>query len=418
VNTSSQRSPLAAVLAFTALSNLATGVATIGVFFLAESAFGFTTAQNYKLGLITGVTYALAAWKSGPILALLARRGAGLSGRGALAAMTAAMAALCLLPYLVQARWTLYVFAALYMPITGVFWSLVESFLSGGRRGEDLRRAISHFNVTWSSFMALAMWLIAPYVAERPLEILLALAIVHLASLAFLVPFHRDPGQHEDEAHRAPPSYRVLLSGHRILLVASYVMMFTLSPFLPKLLAELDIPPQWRTPFGSVWMPARVAVFFLMGRWHGWHGRRLIAAIGATLLVVGFGLTVSAPALGGHVAGLAALVTGQIAFGVAIAALYTANLYYSFEVGESSVEAGGSHEGLIGLGYTIGPLFGWVAGGLAETGFLASGNVPLLVNVAIECLTVTGAFWAWRVTRPRRGSLAPSSIPGATERAK
>ncbi len=389
------------MLAFAGLSNLATGVATIGVFFLAESAFGFTTAENYQLGLITGVTYALAAWKSGPILGLLAHRAIGLCSRGALAVMTVAMAAFCLLPYLVQARWTIYVFAALYMPVTGVFWSLVESFLSGGRRGEDLRRAISHFNVTWSSAMALAMWLIAPYVEKRPLEILLALAIAHFASLVFLIPFHRNPGRHEDEEQHAPAQYRVLLSGHRILLVASYVMMFALGPYLPRLLAELEIPASWRTPLGSIWMPARVLVFFLMGTWHGWHGRRIVGALGAILLLVGFGMTVSAPELGGRTAGLAALVLGQLGFGVAIAALYTANLYYSLAVGHSSVEAGGSHEGLIGLGYTIGPLCGWTAGHLATAGVIAPQNVTSLVHLTIEGLALGAAVWAWGATRPR-----------------
>src|SRR5688572_940769 len=101
VDTRAKPSPLPAVLAFTALSNLATAISTIGVFFLAKSAHGFSTAENYQLGLLMGITYAAAAWKAGPILRVLAHRTARLSSRGALAAMTLALGLLSLLPYFV-----------------------------------------------------------------------------------------------------------------------------------------------------------------------------------------------------------------------------------------------------------------------------------------------------------------------------
>jgi hypothetical protein len=389
------------LLAFTALANLAASIATIGVFFLAESAHGFTTAENYQLGLLLGVTYALAAWKAGPILALFARDGARISGRGALITMTLVLAAVCLLPYLVQAKWSIYLFVGIYAPITGVFWSLVESFLSGGRSGASLRRALGSFNVTWSGFMALSMWLIAPLVKDHPLEILVGVALAHLASLVFLVRFDRDPARHVEEAHHAPPHYRVLLAGHQVLLVACYLVMFALSPYLPELMDELAVPAAWRTPLGSVWMPVRVVVFYWLGSWQGWHGRRGLGAWGALFLVVGFALTVAAPHFGAHTSGIVALVVGQSAFGIALAGLYTANLYYSMAVGQSSVEASGSHEGLIGLGYTIGPLCGWAAGALSHTGCLAPDHVDDAILFSIEALAIGAALWAWRVTQPR-----------------
>jgi len=402
-------SPLPAVLAFTAISNFATGVATVGVFFLAQSAYGFTTEENYRLGLLLGVTYALAAWRAGPIVRAIARPG-GRSSRMALAWMALAMAALCALPYLAAergpegriagGRWAIYLFVALYTPITGVYWPLVESFLSGGRRGEGMRRAIGAFNVTWSASMSLAMWIVAPLVETRPLEILLFLAPVHVASLALLVPFGRDPGRHEEEAHAVPASYRALLGGHRILLVAGYVVMFGLTPYLPELLQRLRVDETWSAALGSVWMAARVGVFWLFGRWQGWHGRRAVGAIGAALLALGFALAVGSPYLGAGV-GLAVLIAGQVLFGVALAALYTANLYYTLEVGQAAVDAGGSHEGLIGLGYSIGPLLGWTAHGLASAGALPAGRSNELVLATIEVLTLTAAWWAWRVTRPR-----------------
>lgn len=402
MRTAATPSPLFAVLSFTALGNFAAGVATMGIFFVAESAYGFTTGENYRLGLLLGGTYALAAWQAGPLLRAFSRHAGGLSSRAALAAMTLVLGALCLLPWRVREEWALYLFVALYTPITGVFWPLVESYLSGGRRGEELRRAIGSFNVTWSASLALAMWIVAPHVAARPLEIFLAMALVHATSLVLLLCLGRDPGQHLEETHPARARDRALLAGHRILLVASYVVLFATSPWLPEILDQLAVAPAWRTALGSLWMLARVCVFWALGRWHGWHGRWSLGGFGTVLLALGFALTVAAPrcaAAGPDGLGLAALILGQVAFGAAIAGLYTANLYYTLEVGETSVDAGGSHEGLIGLGYTIGPLLGWSASGLTSAGVLPADWTDTTVLIAVLVLTLAAGCWAWSAVR-------------------
>jgi hypothetical protein len=405
------------VLAFSALGNFASGVATVGSFFLAESAWGFSTAENFRLGVLLGVTYTLAAWRAGPVLRALSRHAGGLSSRGALAAMSLALGALCLLPYFARGKWVLYLFIGLYAPITGIFWPLVESYLSGGRSGEGLRRALGGFNVTWSGSLALAMWIVAPHVASRPFAVFLALALVHVASLALVPLLERDPGRHVEEQHHAPASYRALLSGHRILLVATYLALFAASPWLPAILERIAVLPEWRTALGSVWMPARVAVFWLLGRWHGWHGRWAMGGSGAVLLALGFVLTVAAPELAAALTGsdpgadplarsvaLAVLVAGQLAFGAAVAALYTANLYDTLVVGEAAVDAGGAHEGLIGLGYTLGPVLGWSASGLASAGVLSPRAADIAVLVLVAALILAAGALAWRsVRRASRG---------------
>lgn len=395
--------PLPALLAFSAASNFAAGIATVGIFFLTESAYGYTTTENYLLALLVGGSYALSAWKAGPLVRAMARPG-GTSSRGALALMSVALAGLCTLPWLVRERWIPFLFIALYTPITGAFWPLVESYLSGGRRGEALRRALGTFNLTWSTGMSLAFLVVAPLVPGYPLEVLLALAVIHLACLVALPFFGRDPARHLEEAHRPPESYRALLAGHRILLVASYLVMFALSPYLPALMVELEVPAGLRVALGSLWMPVRMASFWLFGRWHGWHGKPWIGAWGGVLLFVSFGTIVLAPELGGRAAAIAALVAGQLAFGLAMAALYTANLYYTLEVGEAAVDAGGSHEGLIGLGYTLGPLCGASASGMAALGWITDGAAEALVIVLIEAQVAGAAIWAWRATRRGPGS--------------
>lgn len=386
------------MLAFSAASNFASGVATVGIFFLTERAYAYTTGENYLLALLLGGSYALAAWKAGPLVRTLARPG-GTSSRGALALMALALGALCTLPWLVRERWVPFLFIALYTPITGVFWPLVESFLSGGRRGERLRHAIGAFNVTWSGAMALAFLFVSPLLKAHPLDVLLGLAGVHLASLLALPAFGRDPARHLEEAHEHPASYRALLAGHQVLLVASYLVMFALTPYLPALLEELDVAPGWRAALGSLWMPARVASFWLFGRWHGWHGKRWVGWGGAVLLALGFALVVLAPTFGTRELGLASLVAGQVAFGLGLAGLYTANLYYTLEVGEAAVEASGSHEGLIGLGYTLGPLCGALTSGMAALGWISASAANALVLGLVLTQVAGAAGWALYATR-------------------
>lgn len=380
---------LAALYAFTSASNLATAVATIGIFFLTESAFGFSTSENYLLGLLLGATYGLAAWKAAPLVRVIAALGRR-SSRGALALLVLALAGFACLPGLLRAPAAIYLFVLLYTPTTGVLWPLVESFLSGGKRAASLRGILSSFNVIWSSSAWLALLLVAPLVQGAPFEVFLGLAVVHLASLAFLYRFGPQPERHLEGSERAPQSYRALLGAHRILLVASYLVMFALAPLLPELGERLGLSSGWRVALGSLWMGARVGGFWVLGRWQAWHGRAALAWVGAGLLAAGFGGVVLAPGMASSTAALTSSILAQLVLGLGLAALYTANLYYSLEVGEAAVEAGGSHEGLIGLGYTLGPLCGCAASALVWVGAIeesALGNWVL----ALVVLLVLGA---------------------------
>ena len=57
-----------------------------------------------------------------------------------------------------------------------------------------------------------------------------------------------------------------------------------------------------------------------------------------------------------------------------IATIYTGAIYYAMAVGHSEVDAGGTHEALIGVGYTVGPACGLVAGGLEEVPHRSGGR--------------------------------------------
>ena len=108
-------------------------------------------------------------------------------------------------------------------------------------------------------------------------------------------------------------------------------------------------------------------------------------------MTVGFALVVTGPSLAVVLAGFGILGTG---FGV----IYYAALYYAMVVGRAEVEAGGTHEGLIGAGYTVGPLAGLA--GVAIAGGAGVGSVGWGVVARAGAPAVRPYLRARRLRRP------------------
>ncbi len=395
--------PLAPLLAFAGLSSFAAGTATIGIFFVTETVFDFSAAANFALGLVVGVTYTAGALGAARFQRGLAAR--GVSARRTLVLLVCAMGLATLVPWLFPHPAAVFPVLAAYAPLPGLFWPLVESFLSGGRRGAELRTAVGRFNVVWSATLALGLWTLAPLLERASGLVFPLIALAHAASLAFVVRFRAEPGAHAPEdAHAYPASYPGLLRVHRVLHAAAYLVMYALSPLLPTLTRELGLGAGWGTLAASTWMLARVVTFSVLERWHGWHGRWSVATVGALLLLGGFAVSVLAPSLVPHVAragAIATLLAGLCAFGVGIAALYTAALYYVLEVGAGGTAAGGSHEALIGLGYTVGPACGLAACALVDARWIAPERRDGVLLAAVAALSLGAGLFAWLRRAPR-----------------
>jgi hypothetical protein len=387
------------VLGFTALSSFAAGTATIGIFFVTERPpYAFTPLQQYALGLLVGVTYTLGALAASPLRRLLARRRR--SARGLLALLSLAMAALLCLPLATSSAASIYALLALYAPLTGVFWPVVEAYVSGGRRAAGLRTAMGRFNVVWSATLLPSFLCIPPLMARSSVAVFVAIALTHALSVLLLPAFRREPGEHLDDGseHAVPASYRELLRVHRVLHAMSYLVMYALSPYLPRLLARLGLVGLGASALGTTWLAARVLAFALLERWHGWHGRWSVAVMGTALVLVGFGAALLAPSLAAG--GLVLVALALLAFGTGLAALYTAALYYALEVGGN--EGGGSHEALIGLGYSLGPSCGLLVCALERWGVVARTERDGALLLVITSLCLGLAAWAWRRRHPRR----------------
>ncbi len=407
--------PLWAVLTLTFLGSLGTGAITNGFSFIATEGLGYTRTMNLLMALVLGVSYIAGALASGPIVSHLTKRSTRLTPRGLLVFVLVVIGLACQLPLLAQrlapdlleaALWALIM---IFSPMTGILWPIVEGYLSGGRREKALRSALGRFNIVWAGALVICFWGMAPLLATRPFLILSLLGGFQLLMLLVLPWFRPYPPRHLDLDHAPPPAvYRPLLTIFRVLLIASYIVLSALSPLLPIVENRLGVPVHWMTPLASVWLTSRVFMFLLFERWHGWHGRWWTPWTGMACMLVGFAMCMGSPMLA-DAGGLPMLIIGLAITGMGIAITYYGALYYAMAVGNAEVDAGGKHEAMIGMGYTLGPLCG--LGGVGLSGGSDDAFrfwVIILISTAVVLSTLIG----WRLLgRGKRRAQIPFDAP-------
>ncbi|GAB4551322.1 MAG: hypothetical protein Tsb0013_13370 [Phycisphaerales bacterium] len=395
--------PLWVGLTITWLGSLGTGAATNGVYFVADQMHGFSRAENLWLGVFFGMMFVPAAFLSGKATRLLERR-VGWSERGVLLAVLLGITASCVFAGYARAAWSIWVFVALFAPLTGMLWPLVEGFISGGRRGKALRGATGKFNLAWASATFGAYWFMRPLLEIDPAWVFYGLGAVHLLSAGFTIWLPRFPGRHGSAAHAHDPleaaSYRRLLACFRMLLMGSYILHSAMTPILPARFTALGVGEADRVLYASAWMGSRVLAFVVLERWHGWHGRRRTLLWSGGGMALGFAGVLLAPGVWWAVGALVVL-------GAGIGSAYAAALYYAMEVGDAQVDAGGAHEAMIGLGYTGGPLAALVAVGAADIGLIPSDHVDAWVLGVVGGVGLLVAFLILRrARRPLRAGVA------------
>lgn len=390
---------LAPILALSFLASISTGAVNNGVFFIAKEQYGFDRVPSAVLGLLVGGVYVPAALLIGPALRALIRRSQRVTARRVLVTLMVVMAGLCTLPSVVRHEAGIWLFIVLYIPMMGALWPIAEAYLSGGRRGDGLRKATGAFNLVWASAVAVAAWGMAPLLGiGRPLLILIGLGVIHLICIGPILLLPPDPRRHVDETHEPHPiSYVGLLRVFRWLLVLSYVLLAALNPIMPWRLDLIGVDIAWQTPVVSAWMVSRVAMFWLVGQWGGWHGRWRTPLWSGALLVGGFLGVLLSTSIAGAIASL-------VVFGAGAGVIYAAGLYYAMEVGSAEVEAGGKHEAVIGSGYTIGPMLVLLA--LFVTGQDADASDAFPRLLSLLTLGATGIFVVLAIRSARRAMRA------------
>lgn len=182
---------------------------------------------------------------------------------------------------------------------------------------------------------------------------------------------------------------RALLGSARWSMTGSYALLYVLAPLMPSLLAGLELPVTLATPVASVLDAVRVVTFGALGAITAWHGKRAPMWLTMAALPLGFLLILLGDSL-------PLVILGEVIFGVAAGFAYTSALYYALVSENASVDAGGAHESLIGIGIGLGPLSG-LAGQLLVGVHLPFGQAqtPLGPFMALAFTTVPIITVCW-----------------------
>ena len=168
----------------------------------------------------------------------------------------------------------------------------------------------------------------------------------------------------------------------------SYALMQILTALLPGKFHAAGISIAMATIFAGFIDVSRTLVFLVMSVTRWWHGNKTLLVLTSLTLAVGF-----CTCMFGNITSL--VLAGEIVYGVAAGFAYYSALYYAMVLSKASVSAGGSHESVIGAGFTVGPIV-VIAGkqiaalaGFSIVAGLALGVVPMIltaVPLSIFCL--------------------------------
>lgn len=385
--------PVSAIVALTALASLSTGLFWNGMPFIAENDYGFSEKDNFALFALLGFVYVAVALAAGRILRAAERI---MSARSVMVTILLVQGVACLLPWWIDHSSVIWVVTGVVSVSSAILWPTVESYLSAGRSGRRLRFTMGIWNVTWTLSVGIALLAMAPFMKEDvrvARYAVVALSVVNVLSVVTLRWFNPRPLEPGDDTSGSEvgPNYRYLLHAARVLLPVSYILMGMIGPLMPYRMESLHIESTLKTPFTATWMFARVAAIAVMWLTPFWHGRWGTLLLGGISVTGGFLMLLAAPNVPTLFAGLALFGGGQ---GI----IYYAAIYYVMSVGHAQVDAAGTHEGLIGLGYAAGPCVGLLTLWIAEAAFAGDAEALAITRIGFILLVMIGA--AILVVRP------------------
>jgi MFS family permease len=386
----SRFSPARAILALTFIESFGTILLERGVYFYTHDVLRMSETQNLWLAVGFGASYVLGALLSHRVAERFGERRLLLASLVLLLAVHAALAAR-------PTRGLLTLCFPLIGLLQGIKWPVVESFVSAGRTAADLAAFLGRFNVTWAAAVPLALAGSGPLIATGSPSLLFVTAAACNVVALFAAAVQPEKPTHLDTAHPTRPAaaeqarLSSLLVAARWSMLLSYALLFLLAPLLPDRLAALQLDLTRATSVAAILDVARVVAFWAFGVWLGWRGRSWPISISIAVLPVAFLVVLFGDSIVG-------LLIAEVVFGASSGLLYTAALYYALWLKNAAVEAGGAHEGLIGLGFVLGPLAGLLAQSLEPA--LGTRLGATLASVSPLCLVFTGValrrLWAAR----------------------
>ena len=339
------------ILTLTFLESFATILYEKAAYFYCHQRLGFSNAANLALALVFGLLYVAGAMSSHRVSRRLGERRALLL---TVVVQLATFAAVGTWPV----TGVLFGGAVVMGMLFGLKWPVIESYVSAGHTPAAAAGAVGRFSLSWASAVPISLAVAGPLIDWQPWAIFylgVALSVLSVGLIASLParPAHL-PHDHPDRPDSARLRRLALLTrAARWQMLANYSSMWMLAALLPDIFDRLGFGVETSAALSGVLDVARVAAFAVLGFWTAWHGRRSGLVRSMAFLAAGFVLVLS----GGNVL---VVVAGELLFGWAVGEVYYAALYYAMVVQNASVEAGGGHEGLIGLGFALGPAAGLV----------------------------------------------------------
>jgi MFS family permease len=325
--------------------------------------------------------------------------------------MSILTALLCLLAIGFKSIWMLAAVMLPYNLFCTPIWVAIESGLTRTQGKMRLSTRLGLFNIAWGSANFVAFffrgmlehisWSLI-FIVPALLHVVAFLALRFWAPPADLIGTEHVPddpaGGHELDAPGMRERARVLLHMAWLGNALCYVAIYVLIPLLAKLADLASIG----TLVGagmitSAWSLTRFGGFALAWLWSGWHykGRWVLGAQIVAVACFFVILTIHSPFV---------FVGAQIFFGVAVALVYSAALYYAMHVSAGHGGHAGIHEALVGVGVALGPGLGAVA----STGEFGAAAM-LRVAVAVTGLLAVGtAVMGWQAWRAARAPLFPA----------
>lgn len=376
------------------LLSIGTGILWNGLSFVAEDAFGYGRVDTYALSVVQGMCYVVAAFLAGRIIRALEHT---LAPRTVLALVLLSQGIIAPVILASPSSPALWFVACAVSAASALQWPIIESYLTAGRSAKAMRSAIGWWNVVWMSSTLIALALTGVIIgAGLPMIAIAAIAPVNLVAAALLLKFGREPGTHvHDDDEPVPASYRDHLAAARILLPVSYVIVAALAPLMPFLTAPFGLSDAERTLVASTWLAGRLLSAAIMWQTQRWHGAWATLGAAGVLMAAGFAIAVLAPTV-------SILILGLGLFGCGQGMIYYAAIYYAMRVGHADVDAAGTHEALIGLGYLIGPGIGLLST-LAASDDLARNQVFVLAIWAVMGAAAIPAVRPWMRSRRAAG---------------
>ncbi len=344
---------LTPIVAVTFLLSIGTGILWNGLSFVAERAYHYDRFDSYTLSVVQGLFYVTGALLAGRIIRAAERF---VAPRTVLAIVLLVQGLIAPIILVAATSTSLWIVACAVSATSALQWPIIESYVTAGRPGRAMRAAIGWWNVVWMSATMIALALTGLIIGrDMPNVAIAALAPVNLAAAGLLVFFRVSPGEHiHDEEQPVPAAYRAHLAAARILLPMSYVVVAAIAPLMPFLTGPFGFRDETKTLVASTWLAGRLCAAAIMWRTHRWHGVWATLGAAGVLIAGGFAMAVLAP-------NPLLLILGLALFGLGQGIIYYAAIYYAMALGNADVDAAGTHEALIGLGYLIGPGIGLVS---------------------------------------------------------